>query len=448
MKTNNKNRSSYSPPYREGLGLGLVLKQALSMIRENRLFTGIYIAGTALAIASTTIMAIIYYVKIANIYPETNRDRICYLNNIAFEKNVMSVQMGGEIGEVLTQQGPPSKNDAKILDSLNSVDYYTIMQYYNPTDYASPLGERRKVTAMILEIDHNFFRIYEFRFKEGNPITQADVESKTNSAVITDKLARELFGKDTDVVGRDIRFHHDTLHVVGVVEAGSKLARLSYSDIYRPHTSDDYRGTVVIMPKEGCDANDVRVDLQEAIDRFNTSNEGKEKMSVFRYPISHIQSVFDLNHEEDFTWADVIRKYLIIVLALLLVPSLNLSGMISRRMEGRMAEMGIRKSFGATKRGLLTQVLNENLILTVIGGIFGLLIAWLAVYAFRSSVFNLFGRMVYGSDIPLVTGEMLFSPTIFITAFLVCVVLNILSALIPAWLSLRKPIVESMNERR
>ena len=50
------------------------------MIRENRLFTGIYIAGTALAIASTTIMAIIYYVKIANIYPETNRDKICYLN--------------------------------------------------------------------------------------------------------------------------------------------------------------------------------------------------------------------------------------------------------------------------------------------------------------------------------------------------------------------------------
>ena len=375
--------------------MGLVLKQALSMIRENRLFTGIYIAGTALAIASTTIMAIIYYVKIANIYPETNRDRICYLNNIKFEKHAMLVEHENEeVGEFFSSQGPPSNKDMKIFDGLKSVDFYTLVESYPSTYYASPLGEKRKVTAMERHVDHNFFRVYDFRFKEGRAISQADLESKTNSAVITDELARELFGKDTDVVGRDIRFHHDTLHVVGVVEAGSKLANQSYSDIYRPHTSDDYRGTVVIMPKEGCDANDVRVDLQEAIDRFNTSNESKEKMSVFRYPIRHIQSVFDLNHEEDFTWADVIRKYLIIVLALLLVPSLNLSGMISRRMEGRLAEMGIRKSFGATKRGLLTQVLNENLILTVIGGMVGLLIAWMAVFLLRSSLFNLFGRML------------------------------------------------------
>jgi putative ABC transport system permease protein len=56
--------------------------------------------------------------------------------------------------------------------------------------------------------------------------------------------------------------------------------------------------------------------------------------------------------------------------------------------------------------------------------------------------------MLAAGDIPLVTGEMMFSPTIFVSAFLVCVVLNILSALIPAWLSLRKPIVESMNEKR
>ena len=72
------------------------IKQALSMIRENRLFTGIYIAGTALAIASTTIMAIIYYVKIANIYPETNRDKICYLNYIKFEKQTMLVEHENE----------------------------------------------------------------------------------------------------------------------------------------------------------------------------------------------------------------------------------------------------------------------------------------------------------------------------------------------------------------
>ena len=39
------------------------LKQALAMMREERLFSGIYIVGTALAIAFTMVMAVVYYIK-------------------------------------------------------------------------------------------------------------------------------------------------------------------------------------------------------------------------------------------------------------------------------------------------------------------------------------------------------------------------------------------------
>ena len=53
----------------------LYMKQAWNLMKQNKLFTGIYVVGTALAIATTMIMAIVYYVKIAPIYPEVNRDR-------------------------------------------------------------------------------------------------------------------------------------------------------------------------------------------------------------------------------------------------------------------------------------------------------------------------------------------------------------------------------------
>ena len=43
---------------------------------------------------------------------------------------------------------------------------------------------------------------------------------------------------------------------------------------------------------------------------------------------------------------------------------------------------------------------------------------------------------------------MLFSPLIFLIAFLVCAVVNLMATLIPAWLSLRNPIVESMNLKK
>jgi putative ABC transport system permease protein len=119
-------------------------------------------------------------------------------------------------------------------------------------------------------------------------------------------------------------------------------------------------------------------------------------------------------------------------------------------MEGRLAEMGVRKSFGATRSSLLRQVLNENLILTVIGGLLGLAIAWtILIFGYRW-LFDLFtSGTTYPTSIEsFISMEMLMSPTVFVIAFTVCLILNIISALIPAWFSLRKPIVESMNEKR
>lgn len=42
-------------------------------MRQNRLFSTLYITGTGLAIAMTVIVAVVYYVKLAPVYPEENR---------------------------------------------------------------------------------------------------------------------------------------------------------------------------------------------------------------------------------------------------------------------------------------------------------------------------------------------------------------------------------------
>ena len=124
--------------------------------------------------------------------------------------------------------------------------------------------------------------------------------------------------------------------------------------------------------------------------------------------------------------------------------------MISSRMEDRLAEMGVRKSFGASKSVLLSHVMWENLILTLAGGLLGLIIAWSILYLGKSWVFTLFENYpdALNDNSITVTGEMLFTPVVFITALLVCVIINLLSALIPAWNSLRKPIVSSLNEKK
>ena len=50
----------------------LYFKQSWALIRQNKLFSSLYVLGTGLAIAMTMIMAVVYFVKIAPAHPEGN----------------------------------------------------------------------------------------------------------------------------------------------------------------------------------------------------------------------------------------------------------------------------------------------------------------------------------------------------------------------------------------
>ena len=91
------------------------------------------------------------------------------------------------------------------------------------------------------------------------------------------------------------------------------------------------------------------------------------KVDFWEQPTSHLLSVFKTYASMEFDLWATVRHFLLVLLVLLLVPALNLSGMISSRMEGRLAEMGVRKSFGAGRKILLSQVMWENLLLTALG---------------------------------------------------------------------------------
>ena len=112
--------------------------------------------------------------------------------------------------------------------------------------------------------------------------------------------------------------------------------------------------------------------------------------------------------------------------------------------------MGIRKAFGGKRRTLLREVIRENLVLTCCGGFVGWVLSWLFVLAIRrNSVFlQLFlsrDQNVLDTSLDI---KMFVTPTLFLIVFLCCVVLNLMVALIPSWTSLRKPIVESLNQKK
>lgn len=432
------------------------LTQAFTLLKQNRLFSMLYIVGTGLAIVMTVIVAVVYYVKLAPIYPEENRKNTLYLTHVSFKSEQESRTYQSALSyRALQEWIYPLKNVVAVSARFsNAMDYYV-----QPADRS---GDFRPALKLV---DPAFFRIYALQFLEGHPFTEADLASGIHTAVISDDLARRLFGATEGVVGRSFSMDYVNYHVCGVVRGASFLTRQSYAQVYVPYSIEsNYKDPVVssfpycglfdvtFLVKDNAQAKALRAEIKDLTRRVNTQYKGQWQMELWEQPTSHVLSVFkDYPADTSFSSWKVAGRLILWVLVLLVVPSLNLNGLIASRMESRLPEMGVRKSFGASRSALLSQVMWENFFLTLVGGLLGLLVAWIMLYVGREWIFMLFDS--WPMDIPeganlYVSGEMLFAPVVFLIAFLLCLVLNLLSALWPAWMSLRKPIVYSLYEKR
>ena len=112
-------------------------------------------------------------------------------------------------------------------------------------------------------------------------------------------------------------------------------------------------------------------------------------------------------------------------------------------MRKRMSEIGIRKAFGAKRHVILFQVLYENMLTSLIGGLLGLIRSYPMVLWLRHWLLGI----PPGGEVP--AGTMLPLP-VFLMTFLVCILLNLLSAGIPAYRAAKMSIVDSLyqNDQR
>ena len=107
----------------------------------------------------------------------------------------------------------------------------------------------------------------------------------------------------------------------------------------------------------------------------------------------------------------------------------------------------MRRAFGATRWQLIRQILLENLLQTLIGGAIGFGLSYVVVLGLSGWLLDT-GETIEGLGQVFVGADMLFNPLIFLLAFVACLVLNLLSAGIPAWRAANNPIVESLSIHR
>lgn len=433
--------------------IGKYLQQSFMMLKQQPLFSCFYIVATGLAISMVMVLAVLYYIKIGDIYPETHRSRmlVASLAHMQYTKDTD--------WNTTWKFSIPFVKDC--FYSLEGVEAVTAVS--DADSWFVKVGNvKRPLSALVKLTDTGFWKVFDFSFIYGQPFTDADFQSGMRTAVISEDMARRVFGKG-DAVGEYIKLNYTDYRVCGVVKSPSYAMKLSYAQVWLPYTcqpayvrDNNQWGVIgpfqvaVLLPS-AADADRVKLQVDEYVRKFNTLPHDDYHLVMHGQPYLYWKTLFYVNDMDDLDFFVIVRQMGLWLLMLLLVPALNLSGMISSRMERRLPEMGIRKAFGATGERLFSQIVWENLLLTCLGGIMGLILSFSMVYFAKSWLLT----MLDGGTQPLpdsvqmsITTDMLFNPTLFAVTFVVCVVLNLLSALIPTCVALKKDIVYSLSRQK
>ncbi len=471
MKTNTNTSSQiHSTPSLigrvRGGSVGGLLSHSFALIREDKLFSAIYIAGTAVAIASAMVVAIMLNIKMANIYPERHRDRTLYVTALQYKDNEVDGPMYMGCSTLAVDELFSKLECVEVATGLFRNNYEFFRMDSVPS---APLPLESNLRA--LYCDPRFFQLYDFQFLEGRPFNEQEFRNGEPVCVVTDKFLEKIRithpNPQQPTPVSTLYINSIPYRIIGIVKSASPMMDASYAEFYAPYLGKElshteanptsYKGnlSVRVLLKKGYTRNDFMKEVEPLCRRYEAAQSSAEGEPVhFAVDVkSHFFVCFSFFHSDDESTTDKAKNLMppaILMLIFLLLPALNLSGLISNRMEARRAEMGIRKAFGAKRRTLLREVIRENLVLTCCGGLVGWVLSWLFYLAVRHTA--MFQALILREgnltgDITLDL-KMFITPTLFLIVFLCCVVLNLMVALIPSWTSLRKPIVESLNQKK
>jgi putative ABC transport system permease protein len=415
----------------------LYFKQAIASLRKNPPVTFLTILGTALSVAMMLVLILVYQVRTASFSPVSERHRIFYVPIIQGLNKDNAGFSGGGLGYRIVCDCFYPMSTPEVVSAASS----EIRQKHT----AVP-GNKTVRETDVKETDANFWKVFDFRFLNGKPYTQEMFTSAMPVAVINDQVAREFFGT-TDAAGQTIQLDFVEYLIVGVVSPISKVVDEAYGEIWVPYSlnNDIMKGNIVegiggklqvyLLGKSSSDFNTIR---QEAHSRIATFNEGQQEFfaNIWKQPITSTQRMFYFI-QGDRMHGNFSGMLLLAVLFLFL-PVLNLLGIMYVQIQKRSPEIGIRKAFGATTRNMMGQILAENLIITLIGGLAGLLLSVLFFYIAKDGLLE-------RTDVNLQI-SMIIKPTFLIGSLVICLLINLLSTALPAWRTSKEAIIPALND--
>ena len=414
-----------------------MIKQAWQIMKLNSFFSFISILSTAVTITFVMIAYMVYDLSSSNLPPEVNRSRSLYVD----EAHAFRTADNSNVN-----RGMSYKTAVSLTENLLSAEAVSIHSNALPYTCQAVGGEGSRARRRGRFVDAGWWIINEYSFIAGRAITREDYIAGLRTVVITERTARELFNS-TDVVGREILINFEPYSVCGVVKNVSPQFSIAFCEfwaslagnktLYEFETgSERVNGSLnfIAMARKG-EKNNLRNELEQNIKTFNDGLlDTTFSMTLKTHTNYTFTKVMDINP---------VILYVLLACILLIVPAVNISGLISSMLNKRFEEIGIRKVYGASTQRVTNQFLTENMLLIIIGGIIGLLLSFVALYIFRTWLLGV--SVAYISQIEM-SWWMFFRPSVFIMAFVFCLIFNMLSTLIPVWHVSGKAVVDILKK--
>lgn len=416
------------------------LNLALRSFRRNKVLTALMVLAIALGIGASMTTITVFQVLSGD--PIAHKSDSLYYVRMD-PRGMDSYTPGDELASQMTRLDSETllreaRADRQALMSAGAVviepDTQGLSPFVLPARYTSA----------------DFFAMFDTPFQSGGSWQSADDDARARVAVISRALSERVFG-EADPVGRPLRLNRADFRIVGVLDDWRPTPRFydmtsgeftDTEDVFLPFsTSRDLQ--LPVQGSMGCWAENhdpdgstgvnapctwvqYWVELDTATDAadygaylHNYADQQRASGRFERPAAPALTPLMEWLDENEVVPADV-RLQVWLALGFLAVCLLNTVGLLLAKFLRRGGEIGVRRALGASRRSIFLQCLVEAGTVGLAGGIFGLALAALGLWAVRQQ--------------PTDYAELArMDPAMLLATFAMALVASLLAGLLPAW---------------